>query len=117
MIEAAQEPIVTIYLPLFLEGEAQAEKIKFLFTDFLPKYLAKLEPYVSKGEFIAGNKLSSADFVVGGLYVNYFVNKDCPFAAEEFAKILEEFPNFKAYGERFVAANKSYLETRIRCPI
>ena len=117
VIEAAEECIKVIYLPHFKEGEDKEKMIESNFSTALPNYLKTLESYVSKGEFIAHDKLSAADFVIGGLYCNYFNNKHITFATDKFAKILEDFPNFKAYGERFSAEIESYLASRPNCPI
>lgn len=98
-----------IYKPHFT---APAERdTSNIFEKVLPKYLQIIDSECARGSFIAGDKLTIADFFIGSLYVNYFNNPEC-FEQENWAKVLANFPNFKAYGERFAAANKAYLETR-----
>jgi hypothetical protein len=58
-----------------------------------------------------------ADFFIGGLYTNYINNKNVGFAKDKWATCLEKYPNFKAYGERFTAANKKRLDSRKQYPI
>ena len=64
------------------------------------------------GNFLCGDKLTIADFWIGGFYVNYITNPDISFCKERWAKVADNFPNFTAYGKRFAAANAKYLETR-----
>ena len=65
---------------------------------------------------MVGDKLTCADFWIGGLYTNYANNPNC-YTPERWAALLNDFPAFKAYGERFAAENKAWLDSRIQCPI
>ena len=64
-----------------------------------------------------GNKLTIADFWIGGLYTNLINNPNKTFAHDKWDKVLEDFPNFKAYGERFAKANESHMSTRGQYPV
>jgi len=41
--------------------------------------------------------MSHADFTIGGFYCNFFTNPKI-YKPEEWAKVLENYPAFKAYG-------------------
>ena len=84
----------------------------------LPTYLKAIDGDLAKGGFYGGfNKLTAADFCVGSIYANYVANPNVGFAKDRWAAILTQFPNFKAYGERFAAEMKAYLSSRPVCPI
>ena len=109
MCDGFNDVLAVIYKPHFT---APADRdTSNIFEKVLPKYLQIIDPECARGGFIAGDKLTIADFFIGSLYVNYFNNPET-FEQENWAKVLANFPNFKAYGERFAAANKAYLETR-----
>ena len=78
----------------------------------IPEWLDFLEPYLAEGQFLCGEKLTIADFVIGGLYVNTIINDKAPFGKEKWNDLLMQYPNFKNYGERFREANKAYLDKR-----
>ena len=106
-----------IYLPHFENDPAvKKEKTDLVFETLVPNFLKVIEPICAKGQFLVGEKLTCADFWIGGLYVNYCANELC-FERERWNALLEQFPAFKAYGERFAAANESYLSTRGKAPI
>ena len=118
MLETVRDVVGNIYKPFFInDPAAKEEKCVEIFTSLLPKWLNLIDPYLAKGQFIAGPKLSSADFFVGGIYCNFFTNKACPFGGDRWNELLTKFPNFKAYGERFAAANATRLKNRPAHPI
>ena len=78
--------------------------------------MKQIDPILQKGTWINGTaKLTYADFVVGGLYTNMINNKGVGFEAERWAKAKEQYAAFTAYGEKFSAENKDYLESRKQC--
>lgn len=77
----------------------------------IPKWIEFLEPYLNDGEFLCGEKLTIADFVIGGLYTNTITNEKSG-GKEKWSDLLKKYPKFEAYGERFAEANKMYLTTR-----
>ena len=103
-----------VYKPHFT-APAERDTSKF-FNETLPNYLNIIDSECARGNFIAGEKLTIADFMVGSLYVNYFTNPQV-YEPENWEKVLAKFPNFKAYGERFAAANKVYLDQRPKYPV
>lgn len=78
----------------------------------IPKWIEFLEPYLNEGEFLCGEKLTIADFVIGGLYTNTITNDNTLFGVDKWSDLLKKYPNFKSYGEKFAEANKEYLSTR-----
>ena len=71
-----------------------------MFTLILPNMLKKLDLDLKNGNFLVGNELCWADFLIGGFYTNFCINP-MVYAPERRAQLLKDFPNFKAYGERF----------------
>jgi len=60
---------------------------------------------LDNGQFLCGDKLTIADFLIGGLYVNTIINDKALFGKEKWSELMKEYPNFKNYGERFKEAN------------
>jgi len=56
--------------------------------------------------------LTIADFWIGGIYTNFINNKEITYAQDKWPTCLDNFPHFKAYGERFSQAMKVRLEYR-----
>ena len=83
-----------------------------IFDKVVPSFLARIDERCAAGEFLVGKNLTCADFYIGGLYTNYLANDNISFAKEQFAACLEKFPNFKAYGERYVAATQKWQTDR-----
>lgn len=96
--------------------EEKETNMAVVFDKSLPKFLGVLEPMAAKGEWICGSKLTIADFWIGGIYTNTITNPDI-WGKEKWATCLNDFPSFKAYGERFKTAMNKRLITRPSCPI
>ena len=63
----------------FMPADGKEEVIKRNFSEVIPAFLAKLEPLCAgPGKFMFGDKLTIADFWIGGMYVNNFVNPNIP---------------------------------------
>ena len=117
MMDAYNDVIGKIYTPHFANSqEAKEAKYPEIFDTVMPNLLKAIDAQCAKGEFIAGKNLTAADFCIGGLYTNYLANKDISFAPEKWSGLLAQFPNFKAYGERFVGACKR-MNGRKGCPV
>ena len=55
--------------------KARINALKEIFREKLPTFLNRLAPYVKSDKgFLFGEKLTLADFYIGGLYANYFNN-------------------------------------------
>ena len=80
------------------------------------KFLTNAAPYF-ESDFLVGDKLTIADFWIGGLYTNYLANDLNTYAKDEFANLLSKHPVFEAYGKRYAEANKAFLESRAQYPI
>ena len=94
--------------PFFARPAAHEAMFKEIFETAIPKFLDKIDQRCSEGEFLVGNTLTIADFYIGGLYTNYLANPNGTFAMDKRAAILEKYPNFKAYGERYAEATKAW---------
>ena len=89
--------------PFVNDPEVKEQKIQAAFeqsTNFLKEHDAAF----GSGQWLVNNQLSAADFAIGSLYTNYFNNPAC-YGFDRFQELMNEFPNFKAYGERFAAEN------------
>ena len=78
--------------------------------------MPKLEAQLGDNDWLLGDKISLVDFFWGNLYSQWFARPDI-YDKEKFDALAEQHPKFKAYGERFIAANKSYLDTRPKVPL
>ena len=112
LLEGYEALLGVIYKPFFAKPEDREAMYPNIFEKALPKLLGVVEPLCEKGQFLVGDKLTVADFWIGGLYTNFINNKSIGFAADKFAAALDNFPHFKAYGERFSEAVKGRLESR-----
>ena len=100
--------------------EERAEYVEKLFAEILPGWLDKIEPYCAgEGKFMFGDKLTIADFWMGGVYVNNFANPNQPWGQEgQYTALLEKYPGFKQFGENFAAEPgiAEYVASRGACP-
>lgn len=98
------------------DEKAKQEKLDELF-EFMNNFIKTiLEPILSKNKFLLGDKVTLADFWLGGIYTNYAANKEI-YAPERWADTLSKFPHFKAYGERFSGEMSGYLASRPSCAV
>ena len=98
--------------PNFAKPDEKEGMIKDLFENTIPRLLGILEAHLQARKYICGDKLTTADFLFGGLYCNAFTNDAIKFGKDQFKAALANFPNFKAYGERFAKENQKRLSTR-----
>lgn len=85
--------------------------------DCLCKLIGFIEPYAAKGcKFLVCDKLCVADFWIGGLYTNILCQECMCAPGCPWDQIKSKFPCFCAYGERFKECNKSYIDSRPKCP-
>ena len=72
-----------------------------------------LESKLNNGKkFLFGDRLTIADFWIGGVYVNWASNPNIVYGKEQWAEFLKNNPNFERYGERFKAENLKYISKR-----
>ena len=99
------------------DGPEKVTMIDNIFEKVIPAYLKFVEEVCGKGnKFLCGEKLTIADFWVGGVYTNFINNPAVGFAQDRWAASINDFPNFKAYGERYTEENSKWLGSRPTCP-
>merc|ERR1712167_272118 len=103
-------------IAMFAKGEDKPKLKEEYFGKKLPAFLKIVEPYAAKGQFLVGPTMTCCDFWIGCLYANNFNNPNSPLKAD-FDKVLAGFPAFKAYGDRFCAANATYISGRGAYPV
>ena len=103
-----------MYKGNFCPEEEKEAAIANCFDNALPALMKVLEPRLQDSGFLFGEKLTLADFIIGGFYTNMFANPKARFGVEDgkWAAFLAANPKFEAYGKRFAEANKDYLEKR-----
>ena len=118
LMDDFNDVISKIYKPAVAHNEAEkATQTAEIFDKIVPTFLAKIDERCASGEFLVGKNLTIADFYVGGLYTNFCANSSIAFAADQWAAVLEKHPNFKAYGERYVAATQKWQSERPAYPV
>lgn len=102
----------SLYGPIFAGSDP-----KVTLEDKVPKFLDRIEPLLSNGGWLVGDKISIADFWIGGLYTNYAANPAVGYGKDgEWAALLAKYPAFEAYGKRFAEANKEWIAKRHPAP-
>jgi glutathione S-transferase len=76
-----------------------------------PKFIEKVEAGLGKMKWMAGDKLSIADFWVGAWYCDWATNEKSSLLAA-WAPILMKYPNLCRWGEDFKRDNCVWLSTR-----
>ena len=105
--------VITVYKPHFMkDGPEKDALIKKGFEETIPKWLAEMEIVASEGKFLVGDSLTIADFFIGSFYTDFVLNEHMTFGRDQWVTCLDNYPNFKAYCERYAAENKDYLEKR-----
>ena len=116
LLDSYSDVIGKIYMPHFKPEAERPALLEDLKTQ-LTKFLTSIDAQCAKGQFLCGEKLTCADFAIGGIWTNFINNEHVSFGHELWAHLKETFPNFVAYGERFAAANAKHLEARPAAPI
>ena len=112
LIDRYQDVGTTIYKPQFMKEQADKDAaIKTLAEETIPKFLDEINEKCKDG-WLVGDKISLADFFVGGLYTNYLANEHITYGKDEWKSLLDKYPNFKGYGERYAAENAAWLASR-----
>ena len=103
-----------LYGPVFASDAAVKEaSINEAFEKHLPAFLDKIEVLLRPTGFLVGDNLTTADFWIGGMYTNFFINP-LRYAPERWDATLAKYPNFAAYGQRFAEANSAWLNNPAR---
>jgi glutathione S-transferase len=112
LCEYGMELSGTIAKPNFVPEDKKEEACNKVFDEQIPAFMKAFDAKCVNGEWLVGNRLTIADFVYGNVYVNYFANDNVAFAKDRFKSTLEEYPNFKAFGEKFKLENKKHIDAR-----
>ena len=67
-------------------------------------------------KFLVSDKICIADFYVGGLILNNFMNPNHGLV-KKYEGFLDNYPKLKAYGERLAAENSGWLAKRGKYPM
>lgn len=80
----------------------------------LDKFLAFIEPFCGRAQFLTGQSICVADFWVGSLILSTFKNPEVNFGKDSgsWNKRLKMFPAFRGYVDRICIANQVRLKTR-----
>ena len=83
-----------------------------IFEKTLPIFLKQLEDHLeaSNGPYICGNKLTIADFLIGGLWSNYINNDAISFEKEKWQIVDKDYPKCAQYGANFMIENQKWIE-------
>lgn len=95
----------------FAKGDEEIALQKKLLEENVPHFLKHICPHIKSGKWICGDKITLADFCIGRLYTDYHCNPNAK-CRDEFAKICADYPEWDAYGKKFMAENKAYLASR-----
>ena len=91
--------------------EARAECLKNLTSEHMPKFFEIIERRLEGKTYVAGQKLSIADFALGALLSQTVHNKANPHS-KAYTKIANKFPRLTAYYKQFAADNAKHLKAR-----
>ena len=72
LVETFQDVYLAVQKIFFMKDQAKADQIDKVFSEILPNFLEQITPYLRKGQFLLGSRISLADFWIGLLYVNFF---------------------------------------------
>ena len=92
--------------------------MKEIVETHLPKLMALLEPYLDgPGTWLVGDKMTVADFYLGGVYTNYMNSASLGYCADDWANTKKSYPKFCAYGEKYAAEVAKHLANRPAVPL
>ena len=113
-IDIVKDYDMEIVKPIWAPPETKEQLENDVFEKHMPKFLAALDKYIRDDGFLVGDKLTLADFVIGGFYCNLMTNPKGRFGIEDgkWADFLAKNPKWDNYGKRFSAAIKDWLEKR-----
>ena len=108
IVEICSSQLFKLYGPVIHPEKFKEEDV---FTKVIPDIMCKLEEFLCEccktGKWIAGtDEKTLADFYVGMLYTNYFINKAVGYCPEKWAECLKKYPKFCQFGEKFVSCPK-----------
>jgi glutathione S-transferase len=107
-VAAFSDAINKLWDPKTAEDPAAIKKV---IAEEFPKFLDKIEAGLGKMKWMAGDKLSVADFWVGAWWVDWVCNeKGAMFA--EWPAVVKKYPNVCKWGEAFKWENRCWIAMR-----
>jgi glutathione S-transferase len=92
------------------------EDLKAVFEERIPKMLAQFKPWLENDcKFLLTDELTMCDFVLGTFYTDLVTNP-LAYGREQYAKVLEDYPAFKKFGETYKAELGDYVDSRAPAP-
>ena len=88
-----------------------AAKVGKVVSEEYPKFLDKIEAGLGRMTYLAGEKLSVADFWVGAWYCDWVTNDNSPFKAM-WEPVMKKYPNVVRWGNAFRLENKPWIAMR-----
>ena len=92
-------------------------KPKEAFFEKIDWFFKIIEPFACKGQWLAGPKISIADFWVGALVFSHFKNPKSCYGTEPWGPICEKYPGVKAWMDRFCKENMKRMDCRVERPM
>ena len=105
--------------PAFCAPEDKEAKMKVVFEEAFPKLMKNLDSFIPEAGWITGDKMCVADFQLGNLYGSLMTNPKGRYGIEDgkWKEALEQYPKFNAYGQRFNAEFKDWIEKRFEATL
>ena len=83
LCDGLSDQIGGIATPVFAPEDKKKEAVKNVFENILPKFIKSIEPKLNNGKkFLFGDRLTIADFWIGGIYVNWASNPNIAYGKE-----------------------------------
>ena len=120
LVEAYNDVFDGFHAPFFAPEDKKAAPIKDLFEKKIPYIIGKFNERFGKAKWLAGDKITIADFCIGKLYTDIITHPELGFrkqCGDQFEQVLAKNPNFKAYGEQFAKENEKWLSERGKMPL
>lgn len=91
--------------------EAKSAAIDKVVMTTFPAFMDKIEPGLGKMTWLAGEKLSVADFWVGAWMCDCVMNDKHPMSGK-FKMLLKKYPNISRWGAAFYWENSLHMSMR-----
>ena len=105
---------------MFAPEDKRPAMLEAFFNTQLPNFLTQIEKHYSNGTYLVGGETpTTADFFIGGVIWCSVLGNPNYFAAQHpgVEQVKQANPLFCAYGEKFAAEIKGWLDQRPNIPI
>jgi len=75
LIDCFQEKFLGLAVNSYMPKQLIESGLPLVVNDQIPDFLDFLDPYLEDGKFLCGDKLTTADFVIGSFYTNMIANE------------------------------------------